>query len=58
MRFPIPVAIAQKTPHIVHGFGCDSVRVFIVQIAGMVDTCAALNTMYLPFGMHICNEYL
>ena len=56
-KIPFPVAIAQKMPHIVHEFGCDSVGEFIVQLAGMVDTCAALNTLYLTFGMHICKEY-
>jgi len=54
---PLPVAIAHKMPHIVHEFGWDSVGEFVVQIAGMVDTCAALNTMYLPFGLHICKKY-
>ena len=43
--------------HIVHEFGCDSVREFVVQIAGVVNTCAALNTVYLPFGMPVCKEY-
>ena len=23
----------------------------------MVDSCVALNTMYLPFGMYLCKEY-
>ena len=56
-KVPLPVAIAQKMPHIVHEFGHDSSEEFIVQIAGMVETFAALNTMYLPFGLHICKEY-
>jgi hypothetical protein len=55
---PLPVAIAKKIPHIVHEFGWDSVEEFIVQIAGTAETYAALNTMYLPLGFHVCKKYL
>ena len=54
---PLPVAIAQKMPHIVHEFEWDSVGEFIVQIVGMVGTYARFNTMYFPFGVCICNKY-
>ena len=57
VKVPLPVQIHLKMPHIVMLFGQNSVDQFLFQVAVMVDSCAALNTMYLPFGIYLCKNY-
>ena len=54
---PLPVQINLKIPHVTMDFGHDFVETFLVQVVVMIDSCAALNTTYLLFGIYLCKEY-
>ena len=57
VKVPLQVQIHLKMPQIVMLFVQDFVDQFLVQVAVLVDSCAALNTMYLPFGIYLCKKY-
>ena len=56
VKVPLQVQIHLKMPQIVMLFVQDFVDQFLVQVAVLVDSCAALNTMYLPFSIYLCKK--